>query len=106
VVIPSKAKNQFMRPSTSNGRKCVFVLDAVTTPKFNASDIPSALPVASADKPPGMGMGMDPMAAEGGDGMAGVDKRIRWVEGAPQAVYGVCLCAGVWGSCLLRGLAM
>ena len=33
VLIPNRSKNQYIRQTTSNGRKCVFQLDAYAAPK-------------------------------------------------------------------------
>lgn len=67
VLIPNRSKNQYIRQTTSNGRKCVFQLDAFAAPKNST---------AAADGKKGS---KESATIVGEDGKE--EDRLKWIQG-------------------------
>ena len=83
VLIPNRSKNQYIRQTTSNGRKCVFQLDAYAAAKNGTA----------AD---GKKKGQDDRTIVGEDGKE--EDRLKWIEGKTgNTVSGhvACFCSHV-----------
>lgn len=75
VVIPNRSKNQYPRQRTSNGKNCVFTLDARTSPKLNSSKEMGQAVGGEGNlttSPPS-----SPSSTEAGS----IEERLLWVEG-------------------------
>ncbi len=68
VIIPNRSKNQYIRETTTNGRRCVFTLDAHTLPRLNTSQV--------------MGQTEEGEASSSSSAAAAdSEERLKWVEG-------------------------
>ena len=79
MLIPNRSKNQYIRQTTTNGRKCIFQLDAYSTPRFNATEVLAGASASTSSGEEGVA------AAEPGAHEALLlEERFKWVEGEEE----------------------
>lgn len=94
VMIPNRSKSQHIRQTTTNGRNCIFLVDAHTWPRlasndtqWHSSSISSSSPLDGTRLRPRQ---LEELDATDSGGLvppraASVADKIKWVEGEPPS---------------------